>query len=602
MIIRELLTRIGFQVDQSGMRSAMQGVANIGSAITGLQSGLQMAAGAARAFATGLQSVMAPAMQMEKLQGDFSVLLGSMEKSIQLTRELNKMAAQTPFETMQLAEATKTLLSFGAAQEQVIPLMSKLGDVALGDAEKFKGLTLAVGQVMAKGRLQGEEAMQMIERGFNPYPIIAKQLNKSVAEVQDMSSKGQISFKHLEAAITAATSAGGRFYQGMLVGSRTLSGVLSTLGDSWTMALMEIGNSMLVPFKALAIGITNILTDRVMPFFQNTLAPIISGTFAQMLPMLDLIGAAVRWAFNGGAAGVFLQVVTWLRQGMEAAKVAMNAFLAIAPQFLGFLFSAAKLVGDVIMLLVDLGIELFRATAPVLRVVYTLVSVVFTLVGVLLQRLKPAAVAILRLVGAMFQYLMNIWQQLASAFGAGGGSIFDFMLSGLDAVVKAIQVMAAVLAAALQVGITVTDAVFSKIKSVISAIGDLWVGLKGVIMNSFLAPVANAIGRVFTAMFDMIRNQINRLVGWANKILPAGAQLSSFGAGNGMFSDIFKSLNDQALAQKGAAPIINNTAKVDVTIPEGTTAKDAKKVGKAVAKEINAAFSIQLHNVLVQTV
>ncbi len=53
------------------------------------------------------------------------------------------------------------------------PVLQALGDVAAGDREKFHRLSLAFGQTQAKGRLMGQEVLQMTEAGFDPLQQIS---------------------------------------------------------------------------------------------------------------------------------------------------------------------------------------------------------------------------------------------------------------------------------------------------------------------------------------------------------------------------------------------------------------------------------------------
>ena len=78
------------------------------------------------------------------------------------------MAAKTPFEMGDLASASQTLLSFGDDANKVQGHLKMLGDISLGNKEKFNGLALVFGQVQSQGKLMGQDHLQMINAGFNP--------------------------------------------------------------------------------------------------------------------------------------------------------------------------------------------------------------------------------------------------------------------------------------------------------------------------------------------------------------------------------------------------------------------------------------------------
>lgn len=170
--------------------------------------------------------------KMEMLRADFDVLTGSIDKSADLFKRLNELGATTPFETIDLANATKTMLSFGIGSEDALKNLKMLGDVSLGNKEKLSGLSLAFSQVQSTGKLMGQDLLQMINQGFNPLTIISEKTGKSISQLKDEMAKGAISADMVTEAFTIATSEGGLFFNGMEKGSLTLQGRMSTLSDN----------------------------------------------------------------------------------------------------------------------------------------------------------------------------------------------------------------------------------------------------------------------------------------------------------------------------------------------------------------------------------
>ena len=166
---------------------------------------------------------VAQASKLQDLRQSFDTLLGSAEKGKKLFLEIQKMATLTPFTSSDLAQATSTMLGFGVAEEKVLPLMKQLGDISMGNAERFQRLSLAFAQVSAAGKLTGQDLLQMINAGFNPLQEISKKTGKSLSELKDEMADGAISAKMVEEAMLAATSAGGRFEGGMIKASKTFS-------------------------------------------------------------------------------------------------------------------------------------------------------------------------------------------------------------------------------------------------------------------------------------------------------------------------------------------------------------------------------------------
>jgi hypothetical protein len=78
----------------------------------------------------------------------------------------------------------------------------------------------------------GQDLLQIVNQGFNPLQIISQKTGKSMAQLKDDMSAGLITFSMVEDAFKTATLQGGKFYNGMENGSKTLSGTMSTLSDN----------------------------------------------------------------------------------------------------------------------------------------------------------------------------------------------------------------------------------------------------------------------------------------------------------------------------------------------------------------------------------
>lgn len=179
--------------------------------------------------------------QWEDFNSQFEVMLGSADRAKSLMAEIQDMAKFTPFETTDLADATKTLLAFGSTQEEIMPTLKMLGDVAMGNKQKFGSLTLAFGQMKSAGRLMGQDLLQMINAGFNPLQIISEKTGISMGELKKQMEQGAISSRMVEDAFRTATTEGGRFFGGMEKGSQTFNGLKSTLQDAVAILMREIG-------------------------------------------------------------------------------------------------------------------------------------------------------------------------------------------------------------------------------------------------------------------------------------------------------------------------------------------------------------------------
>ncbi|MDD2230951.1 MAG: tape measure protein [Candidatus Cloacimonetes bacterium] len=221
-----------------------------------MAGGTVTAAEASRKFAIGLGIVgtaasgvglaaIKSASDAEQAQTAFTTMLGSAERAQGFIAKMKDFAAKTPFETSDISKAAQTFLSFGMDVEKVMPNVKMIGDVAMGDKEKFASLSLVFAQVQASGKLMGQDLLQMVGQGFNPLQIMSEKTGKSMSQLKEEMEKGSISADMVTEAFRTATSEGGRFYGGMEAQSQTLAGVWSTLQDTFNEFLRVQGEQML---------------------------------------------------------------------------------------------------------------------------------------------------------------------------------------------------------------------------------------------------------------------------------------------------------------------------------------------------------------------
>lgn len=234
------------------------------------------------------------AADFEKMQEQLSIMLGSAEKGKKMFNDITKFASQTPLETKDIMQATNTMLSFGIASDKVLTYQRQLGDIAGGNAERFRALSLAFSQASSAGKLQGQDLMQMINAGFNPLEAIAKRTGKTVGYWKEQMSKGKVTIDMVTQAMEDATSQGGRYYNMMQKMSKTAGGQLSTLQDNWNMTLANFGKEIL-PLAIKGMGaLSNLLAkiNAMTPAQKKTLL-VISSIVALIGPLVGGIGAVI---------------------------------------------------------------------------------------------------------------------------------------------------------------------------------------------------------------------------------------------------------------------------------------------------------------------
>jgi tape measure domain-containing protein len=139
-------------------------------------------------------------------------MLGDAAKAKELFADIRELAAKTPLETKDLADAAKSLLGVGIAADQIVPTLKALGDLAGGQGEKLQRVAQIYGKVREEGKVSVETLQQLAENGIPLTDAFAKVLKKSAAEVRGLAEEGKVGFSDFQRAILSATGEGGRFF------------------------------------------------------------------------------------------------------------------------------------------------------------------------------------------------------------------------------------------------------------------------------------------------------------------------------------------------------------------------------------------------------
>lgn len=298
--------------------------------------------------------------QMEDFEANLTTLLGSADDAKDMLADLKEMANTTPFETTDLLDATQTMLGFGLEAKKTKGYLQTLGDISMGNAEKLKSLTRAFSQIGAAGKATMEDINQMIDAGFNPLQIMSEKTGKSMGELRDEVSKGEISFEDIAEAMEDATKEGGRYYKSMEKASKTMNGKMSSALDALNTALGDLTESLL-PLATKAIEkITewaNAFTALDDESKQTILT--IAGIVAAVGPVITIIGK-LSTGVNAiiKVFGSFKSAIDKVKKVMSTASTSTGNFSKI----IGALTSPIGIVTAAIgILVVAIGTKLYQA-------------------------------------------------------------------------------------------------------------------------------------------------------------------------------------------------------------------------------------------------
>lgn len=150
-------SKVGFGMISSSAAAASRGIDTFGNrAILGVSAG-------AIAFE---RTFIKTAAEFERYQIMLNKLQGSEANGLKAMEWIEKFTQETPYGVNEVMNSFIRLKAFGL--DPMDGSLQAIADQAAmmgGTAETVDGIALALGQAWTKGKLQGEEALQLLERG-----------------------------------------------------------------------------------------------------------------------------------------------------------------------------------------------------------------------------------------------------------------------------------------------------------------------------------------------------------------------------------------------------------------------------------------------------
>lgn len=277
--------------------------------------------------------------EFQQLEVAFATLLQSKEKADALMSQMVELAAKTPFDLQGVASGARQLLAYGFAAADVTNTLTRLGNVAAGLGLNLQDLTWLYGTTAVQGRLYTRDVMQFQSRGIDLAGELATQLGKTRAEISQMVAEGKIGFPEVQKAIESMTNEGGKFHNLMQEQSKTITGLISNLGDALDMMFNDLGKSQEGVITGVLKGTISLVENYQKVL--DILIPLVSAYGAYKATLI-LTAAAQKIVVTAANIKAFFD----LAKGITAAKDAQLLFnTAFNANPLGLALSVLTAIG-----------------------------------------------------------------------------------------------------------------------------------------------------------------------------------------------------------------------------------------------------------------
>lgn len=331
-------------------------------------------------------------------------LTGSAVLTNKMLNELIEFDVKTPFDLAHLSSAARMLKAAGVATQDVVPMVKKLADAAAGSGggvEALEHITLAISQMLSKGKIQSEEmTRQLSNAGIPAWKLLAEAMGLSVGEVMKLSKEGKLGLKEIHLLINAM--------------GKSAEGLSEKLGFG------TIGNAITV----------------IQSRFELLLADIMRPIKAPLIDTMKMILGAMDSGTAKGAVGAIGTVVGML--GKAVKFLATNPFGQTAVAFVAIATTAtlvAGAIGGVVGSLIALGIAAPAALIP-LGAIAALAPPMLALAAAVTAVGASFVAAFKSEHGGEFrQNLADIWKLLTEI----GATLKEAIVTGLTAALELAQ-------------------------------------------------------------------------------------------------------------------------------------------------------------------
>lgn len=294
----------------------------VGAASAGVAAGGFIGAGLAKGMGrlTAIENAQAKLTGLGNSSRDVSVIMDNALASVKGTSYGLESAATTA--AMAVASGIKP----GKELEQVLKTTADTAGIAGASMDEMGAI---FGSVAARGKLQGDDLMQLQSRGIPVLQMLAEQTGKTSAEISEMVAAGEVDFAMFERALRE--NVGGA----ALEAGNTLQGAFKNMGVAAGRAGATVEGALVGVMKygmQEATGALDALDAKLKPMAAST-QRFLDGT---VVPGLQKAKAAAADFFESAD----------FQNGLAGAKVAIGELVSAGQQLLPVVGNIASALGQ----------------------------------------------------------------------------------------------------------------------------------------------------------------------------------------------------------------------------------------------------------------
>jgi hypothetical protein len=305
--LTQTLKAINKEQQKLGSGSAFN---NLFTKFVGVQTAANLVTGAIQKVGQSIVNMAQTGFEMETLTLQLEAFTGSAEAADAAFKEFGRIAAQTPFDLQQVANAGRIMMAFGIEADVAIEATEQLAVVAAATGGDLQLLARNMGQIVAQGRAYTRDLTQFAIQGVPIWEQLSVVTGESVAALKNLAKEGKIGGAEVTAALELMTQEGTAFFEIAQRMQETFQGRFARIESS----VQQLAKAFVDTFNAIdrALGLIvsgqmKLLADVILVVAEN---------------LTQITSAAIAAA---GAIGAFFLIQNWgaVVAGVKAFNAAM---------------------------------------------------------------------------------------------------------------------------------------------------------------------------------------------------------------------------------------------------------------------------------------
>lgn len=545
MIVRELITRLGFSLNQSQLNNAEKGVERVKDSAERAAAAFRNIATAVASFAT-VKAIINIGDEMQNIRSR----IGQLPQTVGDAGDaFDEVAARASASGVKIDAYASLYTKVGNAakdyiktQEDLLGITDTISQALVvggASAQEASAVMTQFSQALASGVLQGDEFRSMAEAAPQYLDKLAETMNIPREQLKKMASDGKLTAKEVIEATRKMSSYFGDKFKEMPM---TVGRAMTVVGNRFARMIDKmnrdsnfvttIANGILTAFDKIEAGVYKLVE-----------------AFGGWNNMLRFVGIAIGVAFGAKAISILMAFRT-------VAWTAALPFLKIA-----------AIITLVTLLLEDL---------------YVWIQGGDSLIGQMIgpwEEWRDVVMGSVEAVMAVFRWFGELIAAVAATLVGAFTLDWNLFAEGLKGIGALLwQVVG-------QWGIWIYDAFVAAFTAVTSFVAQVFTMFAKMIYDAIFAPIVNAV----TDAWNTVKGAIGSAWEGAKNFVGAGSGTAGGTAAGATPASTVTPAQMAPAAMGAGRPNINNSTQVNVTVPPGTTAEQSKFLQNAAQQSFSKA-------------